>query len=57
MNENQIKKPIGIIGAMDEEVSLLKGSASARLAETVAGMEFFTGELGDTPVVIVKCGS
>ena len=56
MNENQIKKPIGIIGAMDEEVSLLKESASARLAETVAGMEFFTGELGDTPVVIVKCG-
>ena len=56
MNENQIKKPIGIIGAMDEEVSLIKESASARLAETVAGMEFFTGELGDTPVVIVKCG-
>ena len=56
MNENQIKKPIGIIGAMDEEVSLLKESASARLAETVAGMEFSTGELGDTPVVIVKCG-
>ena len=50
------KTVIGIIGAMDEEVTLLKEKASAVKTETVAGMDYYTGKLGDVSVVIVKCG-
>ena len=47
---------IGIIGAMDVEVSDLKEAAEISRTITKAGMEFCEGKLGDTDVVIVKCG-
>lgn len=47
---------IGIIGAMDEEVDLLK----ARMQDTEiihkAGLEFYTGSLENKNVVVVRCG-
>ena len=47
---------IGIIGAMDVEVSLLKDSADISKTTEIAGMEFCEGKLGEKDVVIVKCG-
>ena len=47
---------IGIIGAMDVEVKLLKENAVITRKTVKAGMEFCEGKLGDNDVVIVKCG-
>ena len=47
---------IGIIGAMDAEVDLLKSEAGAQNTITIAGMGFYEGALDGKPVVIVKCG-
>ena len=47
---------IGIIGAMDEEVQTLKKSACDVRSVSRAGMDFYEGRLGQTAVVIVKCG-
>ena len=50
------KEVIGIIGAMDAEVSTLKDAADIRKKTTIAGMEFCEGKLGEKAVVIVRCG-
>ena len=50
------KETVGIIGAMDEEIELLKNSMVIEKTETVAGMCFFIGTLGGNPVVVVRCG-
>lgn len=47
---------IGIIGAMDVEVQLLKEAASIRETTVIADMEFCRGTLEGKNVVIVKCG-
>lgn len=47
---------IGIIGAMDSEVALLKEAADITNTTTIAAMEFCEGTLGSKNVVIVKCG-
>ena len=47
---------IGIIGAMDSEVSALKEAMELQKARKIAEMEFCVGKLGDKRVVIVKCG-
>ena len=47
---------IGIIGAMDVEVNLLKEAAEISRITTRAGMNFCEGRIGSADVVIVKCG-
>ncbi|OON87754.1 5'-methylthioadenosine/S-adenosylhomocysteine nucleosidase [Oribacterium sp. C9] len=47
---------IGIIGAMDEEVSYLKNITENKKITEVAGMEFCEGTLEGKKVVIVQCG-
>ena len=47
---------IGIIGAMEEEVSLLKKTASIKKTTKIAGMEFCEGTIEGKNVVIVQCG-
>lgn len=47
---------IGIIGAMESEVSHLKGRITESQTETISGMEFCSGKLGAVEVVVVKCG-
>lgn len=47
---------VGIIGAMDIEIALLKERAHVAKTETYAGMEFNTGKIGDTEVVICRSG-
>ncbi|MCM3712731.1 5'-methylthioadenosine/S-adenosylhomocysteine nucleosidase [Alkalihalobacillus oceani] len=47
---------IGIIGAMDEEVELIKGKLDNRQDTTIAGCEFHQGKLDGTEVVLLKSG-
>lgn len=47
---------IGIIGAMELEVDTLKAHMSVTGQTTRAGMIFFEGTLGQTQVVVVRCG-
>ena len=49
-------KPIGIIGAMDNEIELLKNSMDIRKMEAIAGMTFYCGTLNNKEVVLVRCG-
>ena len=48
--------PIGIIGAMDEEVARLKEQMSGVRITTKAMMDFYQGTLEGKPVVIVRSG-
>ena len=50
------KEIIGIIGAMDVEISTLKEAAKISRTTVIADMEFCTGTLQNKNVVIVKCG-
>jgi len=50
------QEKIGIIGAMDVEVTTLKENANITRTTTIAAMEFCEGTLGGRNVVIVKCG-
>jgi adenosylhomocysteine nucleosidase len=47
---------LGIIGAMDVEVELLKAHLERPHTTVVSGMEFCEGALGGVPVVVVRCG-
>ena len=47
---------IGIIGAMEEEVNILKEKMQLEKIEKKAGMEFFQGTLSGKDVVIVRSG-
>lgn len=55
-SDNEEPERIGIIGAMDEEVSALKDAMHKDRTETIASMEFFVGSLGGCDVVVVQCG-
>ena len=52
----EAKEIIGIIGAMDVEVTSLKDAAHITKTTEIAAMEFCEGKLGGKNVVIVKCG-
>ncbi|WP_066194271.1 MULTISPECIES: 5'-methylthioadenosine/S-adenosylhomocysteine nucleosidase [Gracilibacillus] len=47
---------IGIIGAMDEEVALLKDRMEVKETVQAANSEFFVGMLGGKEVVVLKSG-
>ena len=47
---------IGIIGAMDEEVNQLKDKMTGVQVISKAGMDFYSGNLEDRQVVIVRSG-
>lgn len=49
-------RKIGIIGAMEEEVSILKERMRNREVTSIASMEFCEGTLEGKPVVIVRSG-
>ncbi|WP_281648223.1 5'-methylthioadenosine/S-adenosylhomocysteine nucleosidase [Parendozoicomonas sp. Alg238-R29] len=51
-----VQKPIGIIGAMDQEVALLREQLQNRQELSLGGMTFYEGELDGLPVVLQKCG-
>ena len=47
---------IGIIGAMDVEVELLRVRLFDQEVTSAVGMDFYEGRLGEKDVVVVKCG-
>ena len=47
---------IGIIGAMEPEVEALIASIDTPRTETVSGITFYTGKIGNKTVAIAKCG-
>lgn len=47
---------IGIIGAMDEELSLLKQRAQILDTKTIAGLTFDIARLFQKDIIMVKCG-
>ncbi|MFT5559745.1 MAG: adenosylhomocysteine nucleosidase [Psychromonas sp.] len=47
---------IGIIGAMDEEVSILKAKLNNMETTVIAGCEFYQGELNGKQVILTKSG-
>ena len=47
---------IGIIGAMEPEVEAIIAALDDRASETVSGIAFHTGKIGDKTVAIAKCG-
>ena len=55
-SKKEVQQPIGIIGAMEEEVSLLKASATITKTTEIADMEFCEGTIDGKAVIIVQCG-
>ncbi|MBM7554680.1 5'-methylthioadenosine/S-adenosylhomocysteine nucleosidase [Thalassobacillus pellis] len=47
---------IGIIGAMDEEIELLKNNMEINHEEEIAGIQFIQGKLKDKHVTVLKSG-
>lgn len=47
---------IGIIGAMDEEVALLREKAEIIAAKNILGSDFYMAKYNGKNIVIVKCG-
>jgi len=47
---------IGIIGAMDEEVSILKSAMTNLTTTKIAGCEFYQGDLNGKQVILTKSG-
>lgn len=47
---------IGIIGAMEEEVAILKDKLTNLEEVTIAHVKFYKGNLNDTPVVLTQSG-
>ncbi len=47
---------IGIIGAMDIEVENLKNAVTEKQVKTVSGIDFVSGKISGTEVVIAKAG-
>lgn len=49
-------KTIGIIGAMEEEIALLKNNTEIVSAKNIVGTDFFMGKMFGKSVVIVRSG-
>lgn len=47
---------IGIIGAMEEEVTLLRDKIENRQTISLGGCEIYTGQLNGTEVALLKSG-
>ena len=54
--EKKTEKVLGIIGAMEEEVEILKEEMDIKETIEVAGMTFYSGKLYDKKVVLVRSG-
>ena len=48
--------PIGIIGAMDDEVKGLISRLDDKCEKEILGIKFYTGSMFSKPVVVAKCG-
>ncbi|MGG7177552.1 5'-methylthioadenosine/adenosylhomocysteine nucleosidase [Clostridium paraputrificum] len=55
-NDKEGTNTLGIIGAMEEEVEILKEKMDIKETVEIAGMEFYTGKIHDKDVVLVRSG-
>lgn len=55
-NKQTNEKVIGIIGAMSEEVEILRGKMEIENTKKIAGMEFYQGTLDGENIVLVQSG-
>ena len=51
-----MKVDIGIIGAMEPEVEAIIANLTDKSGETVSGITFHSGKIGEKRVVVAKCG-
>jgi len=49
-------KTIGIIGAMEEEVALIKGKMDVISAKNIVGVDFYMGNMGGKTIILVRSG-
>ena len=49
-------KTIGIIGAMEEEIIVIRRKMTIKETKTIASMEFYVGEMEGQEIVLVRCG-
>ena len=49
-------KPLGIIGAMEEEVEILKSNMDIKETTEIAGMTFYRGTINQKEIVLVRSG-
>ena len=49
-------KTIGIIGAMEEEISTIKNRMEVVSAKKIVGVDFFLGKMDGKNIVLVRCG-
>lgn len=54
--KSQVRPKVAVIGAMEEEVELLRSLLEQRDTQTYAGYEFSTGVLNGVDVVLLKSG-
>ena len=47
---------IGIVGAMDVEVAIIREAMKDAVMTEVAGMVFYSGTIAGREVILVKCG-
>lgn len=50
------KRIVGIISAVESEITLVKNTMVVEATETVSGMTFYRGMLGGHEAVLVQCG-
>lgn len=55
-NDASKEKVLGVIGAMEEEVAILKGKMKIEDTLKEAGMEFYKGNLDGKEIVLVRSG-
>lgn len=55
-DKNQSSKVLGVIGAMEEEVEILKEKMEIKETVNTAGMEFYRGTLEGKEIVLVRSG-
>ncbi len=55
-DKNQNSKVLGVIGAMEEEVEILKEKMEIKETVNTAGMEFYRGTLEGKEIVLVRSG-
>ena len=49
-------KVIGIIGAMEEEIIVIRRKMTIKETKIIASMEFYAGDMNGQEIVLVRCG-
>ncbi len=49
-------KVVGIIGAMEEEIIVIRRKMTITETKNIASMEFYVGEMDEQKIVLVRCG-